>query len=63
MGADTSDDLGLLSACYIHKAAHFFRRLTLHFVSDVGIGVQSKSGGVVAQHPGKGFDVHTVLQR
>ena len=40
---------------------HCVRRLLLHGGRDVGVGVQSEACGVVAQHGGEGFHVHTVL--
>lgn len=47
---------------HLHETADFLRSFLLHLVSDVGIGVQSKARGVVAQHTGEGFHIYTVLQ-
>ena len=41
---------------------HGICRLPLDLGGDVGIGVQGKARAVVAQHPGDGLDIHTVLQ-
>ena len=53
--------MGCNSESHLHEAAHLFRRLLLHLVGDVGVGVQSEAGGVVAQHPREGFDIYSVL--
>ena len=37
-------------------------RLLLHRGGYMGVGVQRKPGGVVAQHGGEGFDIYSVLQ-
>ena len=44
-------------------APHRVRRLFLRRRRDMGVGIQSKAGGEVAQHAGNRFDVHAVLQR
>ena len=41
-----------------HKAADLLRRTSLHIIGEVGIGVQGKSGAVVAQHAGQRFHIH-----
>ena len=41
---------------------HGLRRLSLGCACDVGIGVQGKPCGEVAQHPGHRFHIHPVLQ-
>ena len=41
---------------------HGLRRLSLGSTGDVGVGVQGKPCGEVAQHPGHGFHIHPVLQ-
>ena len=38
------------------------RRFELRIGGDVGVGVQRKARGVVAQHRGHRFHVHAVLQ-
>ena len=50
------------SKSHLHEAADLLRRLLLHPVGNVGVGVQRKAGGVMAQHTGQGFHVHSVLQ-
>lgn len=60
---DAAGRIGRLSQRHLHKAAHFFRRLLLHFCRDVGIGIQCKTGGKMPQHLGQRFDIHSVLQR
>ena len=44
------------------EAPHCVRRLLLHGGGHVSVGVQGKSGAVVAQHCREGFYVYTVLQ-
>ena len=44
------------------EVPHRVRRLFLHGGGDVGIGVEGKSGGVMAQHGGESFHIHAVLQ-
>ena len=39
------------------------RRFELRIGGDVGVGVQRKARGVVAQHRGHRFYIHAVLQR
>ena len=46
-----------------HEAADLLSRTSLHIVGDVRIGVQSKSGAVVAQHTGQGFHIHAAGDR
>ena len=41
-----------------HKAADLLRRAPLHFAGDVGIGVQSEPGAVMAQHTGERLYIH-----
>jgi hypothetical protein len=41
---------------------HRVRRLLLHGRGDVGVGIESESGGVMARHGGEGFHIHSVLQ-
>ena len=41
---------------------HGLHRLPLGSAGDVGVGVQGKPCGKVAQHPGHGFHIHPVLQ-
>lgn len=41
-----------------HEAAYLFRRTSLHIVGDVRIGVEGKSGAVVAQHAGQRLHIH-----
>ena len=42
---------------------HRLGSLFLCHCGDMGIGVQREPGGIVSQHPGDRFDVHTVLER
>ena len=44
------------------EAADGVSRFGLHCGGDVGVGVQSKTRGVVAQHSGQGFDVYAILE-
>lgn len=48
--------------CHLHEISDLLRRLLLHPVRNVGVGVQRKSRGEMAQHLGQGFDVHAILQ-
>ena len=41
---------------------HGICRLPLGLGGHVGVGVQREPGTVVAQHPGDGLNIHTVLQ-
>ena len=52
----------LVSHHLAHKISHGFGRLVLHLAGDMGVGVQREPGTVVAQHPGDGLDIHSVLQ-
>ena len=45
-----------------HEAAHFLRGLLLHLPCGVGVGAESESGIIVAEHTADGFDVHAILQ-
>ena len=45
-----------------HEVSHGFRRLILHLAGGVGVGAQSETCVIVAQHTGDRFDVHSVLQ-
>ena len=45
-----------------HEAAHGLCGLVLLLAGSVGVGAESESRIVVAQHAADGFDVHTVLQ-
>ena len=47
---------------HLHEISDLLRRLLLHPVCDVGVGIQRKSRGEMAQHLGQGFDVHAILQ-
>lgn len=42
--------------------AHGFGSFSLCRCCDMGIGIQSESGGEVAKHTGHDFDIHAVLQ-
>jgi len=44
------------------EAADRIGGFRLHRGGHVGIGVQSEASGVVAQHSGQSFDIHTVLE-
>ena len=44
------------------QVTHGLSGLFLRRCGDMGIGVQRNPGGVMPQHPGDRFDVHTVLQ-
>ena len=46
-----------------HKAADLLCRASLHIVGDMGVGVQSESRAVVAQHAGQGLHVHAAGDR
>ena len=48
--------------CHLHEISDLLRRLLLHPVCDVGVGVQRESRGEMAQHLGQGLDVHAILQ-
>lgn len=48
--------------CPRQHVPHRLRRLSLGCAGNVGIGVQGKPCGEVAQHPGHGFHIHPVLQ-
>ena len=45
-----------------HETAHFLRSLLLHLPCGVGVGAESESGIIVAEHTADGFDVHAILQ-
>ena len=45
-----------------HKAVHHLSGLILLLPCGVGIGAESESGVVVAQHGGHRLDIHTVLK-
>ena len=47
---------------HLHEISDLLRRLLLHPVCDVGVGIQRKTRGEMAQHLGQGFDVHAILQ-
>ena len=55
-----------LHTCFSHRlinhAADGVRRLPLHPLGGVGVGVQGEARAVVTQGIGQGFHVHTVLQ-
>lgn len=48
--------------CLIDHTADGVRRLPLHPLGGVGVGVQGETCAVVAQGVGGGFHVHTMLQ-
>ena len=48
--------------CPRQHVPHRLRCLSLGSAGDVGIGVQGKPCGEVAQHPGHRFHIHPVLQ-
>ena len=47
---------------HLHEISDLLRRLLLHPVCDVGVGIQRKTRGEMAQHLGQGLDVHAILQ-
>ena len=47
----------------LQKIPHLVGGILLHLGSDVGIGVESKSGAVVAQNTGQGLHVYAILER
>ena len=46
----------------VQESAHLCCRLMLHTRGHMGVGIQGEACGVVAQHGGKGLDIHAVLQ-
>ena len=48
---------------HLHKVPHLFRRLLLHFGSDMGVSIQRKARGKMSKHVGQRFDIHSILQR
>ena len=49
--------------CLVDNVADGVRRLPLHLLGGVGVGVQREACAVVPQGVGEGFHIHTVLQR
>lgn len=47
---------------HLHEISDLLRRLLLHPACDVGVGIQRKTRGEMAQHLGQGLDVHAILQ-
>ena len=47
----------------VDDAADGVRRLPLHPLGRVGVGVQGETCAVVAQSVGQGFHIHSILQR
>ena len=47
----------------LHEVPHGFRCFVLLLPGGVGVGAESESRVVVAQHAGHRFDIHAVLQR
>ena len=45
-----------------HEAAHRLCCLVLLLPCSVGVGAESESGVIVAEHTADGFDVHAILQ-
>ena len=45
------------------KAPHLLRRVLLHRLGDMPVGVEGKSRAVVAQQAGERLDVHAILER
>ena len=45
-----------------HEAAHLLCSTLLHLPRGVGVGAESESGIIVAEHTADGFDVHAILQ-
>lgn len=52
--------LGLHRPC--QHVSHRLRCLPLGYAGHVGAGVQGEPGAEMPRHPGRGFDIHTVLQ-
>lgn len=64
-GADGTFHLPQLISLHrlINNTPDSIRRLPLHPLGGVGVGVQCEASAVVAQGVGEGFHVHTMLQR
>ena len=45
-----------------HEVPYLFSGLLLHLPCGVGVGAESESGIIVAEHTADGFDVHAILQ-